>query len=134
MVHVDRDATEFVALVVWPVIFGVCLIVFGLSRPSSLFGLGLPRGWVYIVAGFAQIVPVVSQRTWVRASALGVATFVLLGRAVTLMIIGESDLSRTRELGATAIWWGWWASVVLVHFLSTPDAVRSHYRGRSSTS
>lgn len=132
----NRDPITVAVLYVWPVIFGASLIMFGISKPPDVFGAGLfgaalPRGSAFIAAGVIQALSVVSQRAWVRALALGAATLVLLGRVATLAIVGVPDLSRRREIGVLGVWWGWWAAVVLVHFLSTPDAVREqHHHGR----
>jgi hypothetical protein len=117
------NALARVALFIWPVFFGLTLILYGFTRPEPVFGLPIPHGLTFMVTGVCLIASALSHRPRARALALSVITLCFLGRSMTLLFVGESTVGRTRELGAALVWFAWWLTLVMLHFVTTPVAV-----------
>jgi hypothetical protein len=127
-----RDVVGFLALFGWPFYAGIMLILDGLTRPpGGIFGifrdtdgLGGPTSLVFLTAGVAYLLAAFTVNAAVRTIALGLGSFATLGRALTLILVGTEELPRARELGFASIMGIAFAGLVLMHFLTIPNAAK----------
>jgi hypothetical protein len=132
MTRRNLDLVGLVGLFGWPVIVAAGFIVYGLTGPpGGLFGLardtagiGSPVAVAFTAAGFAYLLAATTVNVFVRAGALGIGVIATLGRALTLVVAGTPELPRDRELGGAAIMLVVFAALVLIHFLTVPDAAK----------